>query len=149
MLPKHSILNFASLSKNSENALCSIRDDLDDDASYGVLVGFMDDNFKRNKKDKEEWLVKIKEIDALCFEVEDIMKDLDNEEDEEDDELIQEALARRFKSQSSGKCIEEDKLDDSEDEDTVSLCRRMRYLYKVIAELKRENAELRANAPPS
>ena len=101
MLPKHSILNFASLSKNSENALCSIRDDLDDDASYGVLVGFMDDNFKRNKKDKEEWLVKIKEIDALCFEVEDIMKDLDNEEDEEDDELIQEALARRFKSQSS------------------------------------------------
>jgi hypothetical protein len=55
-----------------------------------------------------------------------------------DDEMIQKVLARRLKSESTQDLIEEDSISDSENEDVLSLCRRIRHLYKEINGLKTE-----------
>jgi len=49
-----------------------------------------------------------------------------------DDELIQQTLARRLMSESSQKEIEEELIGNSDLEDVVSTCRRMRHIYSVL-----------------
>jgi hypothetical protein len=62
----------------------------------------------------------------------------ESESDSTDDELIQKVLTRRFKSQSEQEVLEEEIISDSENEDVLSLCRRIRHVYKEINNLKEE-----------
>lgn len=129
VLPTHSLISFIPGKNNS--AIVSIKKDTDED-SFDALVDFFDTNFNRNGKNMQ-WFIKSSEADELCKAVDEIMQEMD--QDESDDELIQEALARRFKSQSSGKRIEDEHVEDSEDEDVISLCRRVRHMYTLINDL--------------
>ena len=134
VLPTHSAISFIP-HKSGAHVLVTIKKDTDpEDAD--MLIEFLDENFKRNGKTSNQWIVKSDEVEDLVNAIDDVLSGAN--EDESDDELIQEALARRFKSQSSGKHIEEDNVNDSEDEDVISLCRRMRHLYKVIGALKQQ-----------
>ncbi len=142
MLPTHSSLNIVA-GKNSSTVLVSVKKDAEE-YIFEELVDFFDANFKRLNKNNPVWPVPTEEIKDLIHEVDNILDELEEEEEESDDEMIQTALARRFKSQSSGKHIEEEKIDDSEDEDIVSVCRRLRHLYKVCEGLRKENEELHA-----
>jgi hypothetical protein len=137
MLPSHHILHFTP-AKNGSNALVSVKKEIDDE-TFALIASFLDQNFKRNGK-HEQWLVKADEATDLCHAVEDIVDDV--EDDEADDELIQQALGRRFKSQSSGKIIEEEKVDDSEDEDVISVGRRLRHVYRRLHELEKRLEQL-------
>jgi len=66
----------------------------------------------------------------------------DNEDDEEDtstdDELIQKVLARRFMSESTQDTIDNSLIEDSENEDVISLCRRLRHIYKELNNIKNQ-----------
>jgi len=89
------------------------------------------------KKFKNE----VKEIynEYLTISNEDDIEDENNEEDESessDDELIQEVLQRRLKSESENLLIEEDNIQNSDDEDVISLSRRLRYVLKELDKLK-------------
>jgi len=89
------------------------------------------------KKFKNE----VKEIynEYLTISNEDDIEDENNEEDESessDDELIQEVLQRRLKSESENLLIEEDNIQNSDDEDVISLSRRLRYVLKELDNLK-------------
>jgi len=136
MLPTHSLLTFIP-AKTGQNALVQIKKEVDDD-TYNLLVDFFDENLKRNGK-ASQWIIKSNEAKDLCLEVEKIL-----DEEESDDELIQEALARRFKSQSSGKHIEKETVDDSEDEDVISLSRRLRHIYTVLDKINKTQEEILA-----
>lgn len=59
-----------------------------------------------------------------------------------DDELIQAVLARKMKYESSQKEIDEEEIKDSDEEDSVSYSRRMRHVYKVLAEYRKRITEL-------
>jgi hypothetical protein len=65
-----------------------------------------------------------------------------NSEDSTDDELIQKTLSRRLKSTSNQQDIDNENISDSEMEDVISICRRMRYLLKNINEIKNKVLEL-------
>jgi uncharacterized protein with von Willebrand factor type A (vWA) domain len=66
----------------------------------------------------------------------------ESDEDSSDDELIQMTLTRKLKYESSQKCIEEDNIENSDLEDVVSMCRRIRYLLKVNRQLSERIREL-------
>jgi hypothetical protein len=134
MLPTHSLLTFIP-AKSGQKALVHIKKEVDDD-TYNLLVDFFDENFKRNGK-ASQWVIKASEAKDLCLEVEKIL-----DEEESDDELIQEALARRFKSQSSGKHIDKETVDDSEDEDVISLSRRLRHIYTMLDKINKTQDEI-------
>ena len=124
--------------KDSSNSLVSLKKDLDETIE-DILTDFLNHNFKRSKS---AWTVKTAEIKDICEEIENILaapesSNSSEEEDEEDDELIQEVLKRRFKNESSGKVIEEDQIVDSEDEDVISLARRIRHLYAKLSDKKK------------
>lgn len=88
------------------------------------------------KKFKNE----VKEIynEYLSISNEDYIEQEEEEEDSEssDDELIQEVLQRRLKSESENLLIEEDNIQNSDDEDVISLSRRLRYVLKELDNLK-------------
>jgi DNA-directed RNA polymerase specialized sigma54-like protein len=122
--------------KDSSNSLVSLKKDLDETIE-DILTDFLNHNFKRSKS---AWTVKTAEIKDICEEIEGILATPESgtsSEEEEDDELIQEVLKRRFKNESSGKVIEDDKIVDSEDEDVISLARRIRHLYAKLSDKKK------------
>jgi len=89
------------------------------------------------KKFKNE----VKEIynEYLSISNEDDIEQEEKEEDDSessDDELIQEVLQRRLKSDSENLLIEEDNIQNSDDEDVISLSRRLRYVLKELDNLK-------------
>jgi hypothetical protein len=67
---------------------------------------------------------------------EDIEEENEDESESSDDELIQEVLQRRLKSESENLLIEEDSIQNSDDEDVISLSRRLRYVLKELQTLK-------------
>jgi hypothetical protein len=122
--------------KDSSNSLVSLKKDLDETIEE-IITDFLNHNFKRSKS---AWTVKTAEIKDICEEIETILATPESgtsSEEEEDDELIQEVLKRRFKNESSGKVIEDDKIVDSEDEDVISLARRIRHLYAKLNDKKK------------
>ena len=122
--------------KDSSNSLVTLKKDLDETIE-DILTDFLNHNFKRSKS---AWTVKTAEIKDICEEIEGILATPESgtsSEEEEDDELIQEVLKRRFKNESSGKVIEDDKIVDSEDEDVISLARRIRHLYAKLSDKKK------------
>lgn len=58
--------------------------------------------------------------------------DSSDDSDDTDDEMIKVALARKIMSESSGKSIENDYVNDSNEEDVVSMCRRFRHVYSLL-----------------
>jgi hypothetical protein len=68
----------------------------------------------------------------------------DDESSSEDDELIQTVLARRLKSESSQKSIQEEDIENSDNEDCISYSRRLRHIYDVIKK-QREQISLLEN----
>lgn len=69
--------------------------------------------------------------------------DEENQDDESsDDELIQTVLARKMKNESSGKLIDTENINDSDEEDCVSYSRRLRHIYAVMGNLRSRVAEL-------
>ena len=126
MLPTHAHLTFVA-GKSNGNAIVSIRKDVDDDTA-DVIEEFFDKHFKRNGKFLQ-WIIKADEAHDICVEVDRVIEEFDNEEDESDDELIQEALKRRYKSKSTGKVIADEEVEDSDVEHVTSVCRRLRHIY--------------------
>lgn len=60
----------------------------------------------------------------------------EDSEDEDNEETIQQVLARRLKSESTKDIIDEEELENSEDEDVISLSRRIRYIYSKLKDKK-------------
>lgn len=80
------------------------------------------------------------ELRKLIKQLDEVVKSHETESSDEssddEDETIQRVLARRIKSQSSQKSIEEENISDSENEDVISHSRRFRHLYSEIKSLK-------------
>jgi hypothetical protein len=143
MFPEHDVIKFLP-SKSAPKGFCilGIKSEIPDEV-FNFICEFCDDNFKRVSKDISQWYVKSDECEAILNTIDENLEQPEEEDAEQsDDELIQEALARRFKSESSGKTIEDETLPDSEDEDVVSMGRRMRHLYTRIGELTKRVSEL-------
>ena len=66
----------------------------------------------------------------------------DNDEESSEDELIQLTLGRKLKYESSQKIIEEDGIENSDLEDVISMCRRIRYLLNANKQLSERIREL-------
>ncbi len=64
------------------------------------------------------------------------------DESDMDDEMIQKALARRLTSESKMLDDNREYISDSEMEDMISLCRRIRFLYKTIKSLNERVKQL-------
>jgi hypothetical protein len=75
-------------------------------------------------------------------EVSDSYSESETSDSDMDDEMIQKALARRLTSES--KMLDDDReyISDSEMEDMISLCRRIRFLYKSIKSLNERVKQL-------
>lgn len=71
----------------------------------------------------------------------------EGDDESSDDELIQAVLARKMKSESSGKLIDTETINDSDEEDCVSYSRRLRHVYAVLANLRSRIAELESKIP--
>jgi len=109
---------------------------------------FLDDALDYSKEAKS-WIIKVDELDQFRDLLENIneekksKKESSSEEssseesDSTDDELIQKTLSRRLKSESRQLIIEEENVEDSLDEDVISTTRRLRYVYKLIRDLRK------------
>jgi hypothetical protein len=112
----------------------------DSEVLYKMLKNF--NPIKKNngiivpKKYKNE----VKDVYAKFITIEDEeieeVEEEDENSDSSDDELIQEVLARRLKSESENLTIDEGKIENSDDEDVISLSRRLRFIYKELQHLK-------------
>lgn len=60
----------------------------------------------------------------------------DSGEEEDNEETIQQVLARRLKSESTRDIIQEEEIENSEDEDVISLSRRLRHIYSILKDKK-------------
>ena len=118
-----------------------LKSELDDEV-FQFLTEFADTNFKRIQKDALQWYVKSDECEEILASIDEQMDTSDSEDSDSDDEMIQAALARRFKSESAGKVIEEEKVTDSEDEDVISVSRRMRHLYRTVDDLRKRVVDM-------
>lgn len=68
--------------------------------------------------------------------------DHSDEDESSEDELIQQTLARKLKYESSQKVIEEEDIENSDLEDVISMCRRVRYLLKANKHLSERIRDL-------
>jgi hypothetical protein len=139
MLPNHAFITFAT-TKQPQNAIVTIRKEIDEDIS-NEIADFLDENFKRINK-SHQWMIKADEAHALCAEIDKIVEEIENEDDESDDELIQEAMARRFKTVSEHKVDDRELVEDSEDEHIIGISRRLRHIYNKIHKLTLRVEEL-------
>jgi hypothetical protein len=73
-----------------------------------------------------------------CLEEFDPNSDDSDYDSDDEEETIQQVLARRLKSESKQEIIDEETIENSEDEDTITSSRRIRYLLKSIKLLKDE-----------
>lgn len=65
-----------------------------------------------------------------------------SEDESSEDELIQLTLGRKLKYESSQKYIEEDNIENSDLEDVISMCRRIRYLLNANKQLSERIRDL-------
>ena len=142
-LPQHPFFSFKE-TKDRKHYEITITDIPDKDLEHDIR-GMMNANLKTEKKDRERiWILEKKDIENFLEAIEELQKDEEEEEEEEeedsdsstDDELIQKALARRMKSESSSDIIDEDHISDSEMEDVLSLSRRLRYIISRVQRLE-------------
>jgi flagellar biosynthesis component FlhA len=91
-------------------------------------------------KDHKCWVLaqnELKDFIELLKNVEEESEEDESDESSTDDEEIKKALTRRLKSESKQVEIEESHVSDSELEDTLSVVRRIRGLYKRIRGLEK------------
>lgn len=108
----------------------------------------LDENLSYEKYNGEKYyFLKKKEINEFLGAVEDLInrhragvakkvEDTDSESDSTDDEMIQRALARRFKYTSTRDEIADGHISESQDEESVSLSRRLRHIYKRLTAIE-------------
>ena len=107
------------------------------DEEFDCIKTFLDENLDRVKSDVRQWYIKTSDFDNICNAIDEYLEA--ELESESDDELIQEALARRLKSEAideKDKEIMDETIENSDDEDVKTLSKRLRHLYKVIGELR-------------
>jgi hypothetical protein len=108
---------------------------------------FLDDALDYSKETKS-WIIKNEEIKEFKNLLDNINEEKlskhdssssssSEESDSTDDELIQKTLSRRLKSESKRLLIDEDDVEDSLDEDVISTSRRMRYVLKMLRDLRK------------
>jgi len=117
---------------------------------------FLDDALDYSKETKS-WIIKVDEIaefknllenineEKLVKEEESSSSSSEEDSDSTDDELIQKTLSRRLKSESRQLEIEEDTVEDSLDEDVISTSRRMRYVLKMLRDLRKRVEQLESS----
>jgi hypothetical protein len=89
-------------------------------------------------KDHKCWVLIHNELKDFIELLKNIEEETDDSSDEStDDEEVKKALTRRLKSESKQTEIEETHVSDSELEDTLSVVRRIRGLYKRIRGLEK------------
>ena len=91
-------------------------------------------------KDHKCWVLipnELKDFIELLKNIEEESDSDDSEDKSTDDEEVKKALTRRLKSESKQTEIEETHVSDSELEDTLSVVRRIRGLYKRIRGLEK------------
>jgi hypothetical protein len=105
------------------------------------LYDYIDDWCEENCRDsKKGWLAKRTEQSDFLSAVEKAVKKFETEPEKQDsssdsdtdDESIQKVLCRRLKTHSKQDIINSTHISDSEEEDVISLCRRMRAIYKQL-----------------
>ena len=141
-LPVHPFLIFRE-TKDKKNYELTLNELEDKDLEHN-LRSMMNANLSTEKRDKGRvWILERKDLDNFLEAVEELQKgELEDDDEEEsdsstDDELIQKALARRMKSESSSDVISEDHISDSEMEDVLSLSRRLRYLMSRVQRIEK------------
>ena len=98
---------------------------------------FLDESLEYSKEHKCWVLIhsEIKDFIELINNVEE--ESGSSESDSTDDELIKKTLTRRLTSESKQLVIDKDAVEDSQDEDVLSVTRRIRGLYRRIRELEK------------
>lgn len=96
------------------------------------------DDKKKDKKDKEDDKKKRKEKQKIESSDSDSSSEEDSDSDDGDIQLI-EYLKHKIKtSRSNHPEIDSSQIDESDHEDVVSICRRIRYLYKIVNSMRLE-----------
>ena len=98
---------------------------------------FLDESLEYSKEHKCWVLVhnELKDFVELINNADD--ESDSSESDSTDDELIKKTLTRRLTSESKQIVIDKETIEDSLDEDVLSVTRRLRGLYKRIRELEK------------
>jgi len=98
---------------------------------------FLDESLEYSKEHKCWVLIhnEIKDFVELINNVDE--ESGSSESDSTDDELIKKTLTRRLTSESKQLVIDKDAVEDSQDEDVLSVTRRIRGLYRRIRELEK------------
>ena len=98
---------------------------------------FLDESLEYSKEHKCWVLVhnELKDFIELINNADD--ESDSSESDSTDDELIKKTLTRRLTSESKQIVIDKETIEDSLDEDVLSVTRRLRGLYKRIRELEK------------
>ena len=98
---------------------------------------FLDESLEYSKEHRCWVLIhsEIKDFIELINNVEE--ESGSSESDSTDDELIKKTLTRRLTSESKQLVIDKDSVEDSQDEDVLSVTRRIRGLYRRIRELEK------------
>ncbi len=98
---------------------------------------FLDESLEYSKEHKCWVLIhnEIKDFVELINNVDD--ESGSSESESTDDELIKKTLTRRLTSESKQLVIDKDAVEDSQDEDVLSVTRRIRGLYRRIRELEK------------
>lgn len=125
IFPKYNLYKLKNSNTLSNHSSFSF-DDQDDTSSLHEQENSSKDEQKSHNSSKDQ------------------QKSKENKEEEEeedtstDDELIQKVLARRFMSESTQDTIDNSLIEDSENEDVISLCRRLRHIYKELNNIKNQ-----------
>lgn len=109
--------------------------------------GFLDKSLDYSK-DHKCWVLihnELKDFIELLKNIEEESDSDDSEDESTDDEEVKKALTRRLKSESKQTEIDEAHVSDSELEDTLSVVRRIRGLYKRIRGLEKRIEFLETN----
>jgi hypothetical protein len=85
-------------------------------------------------------LVKILDETSKIMEEYNLNNESEGEEESEDDdeETIQKVISRRMKRESTKEMIDSDSIDHSDDENNITITRRLRYILKELEQLKKE-----------
>lgn len=103
--------------------------------------GYKDEPLKWSRDKCETIIRKMNDILQQHDPNEDFVSDEESgsdedSENEDNEETIQQVLSRRLKSESTQDIISEETIENSEDEDVISLARRVRYIYSKLKDKK-------------
>jgi hypothetical protein len=150
--PSHPMLHIIPCSKDNYHIYLNSGIDFNGEL-YDKLENLFKDGFgskseplKYNRQKLNSLITDMNKI-IQSYDPEDEPEDSSGSSDDDDDkdniETIQKVLARRLKSTSSQKTIEEYHISDSEEEDMIKHSRRLRFLLKEVKQMKDEITNLK------